>query len=223
MAPELLRGESSNTSDSDIYSFGTQALDGNGYTTYLEDNELTKICYCFVGIILYEVYSRRDPYEDEDPHEVLKLVADKHVKKRPPTPRHMPDIMKSLMLECVDDNPENRPSSEEVDIRLKRVDVESAKPGHGTVKASSASLFDMFPRHIAEALRDGRTPEPDHRESVTIFFSDIVGFTTLSATLEPRKVAQMLDRLYTRFDHLSQQHDIFKGERGDKTWLVTFE
>ncbi|CAB9505497.1 activated protein kinase catalytic subunit alpha-1 [Seminavis robusta] len=195
MAPELLRGESANTAESDIYSF---------------------------GMILFEVYSRRDPYEDEDAHEVLRLVADRQVMKRPPVPRYMPEKMKSLMTDCLDDNPEQRPSSEEVDVRIKRMDVKNVDPGQANVKASSASLFDVFPRHIAEALRDGRTPDPDHRDSVTIFFSDIVGFTNLSATLEPRKVAQMLDRLYTKLDALTHKHDIFKVETiGDAYMAVT--
>lgn len=48
---------------------------------------------------------------------------------------------------------------------------------------------------------------------IFIYFSvDIVGFTNISSQLEPRKVADMLDRLYTKFDRLSQEHDIFKVE-----------
>ena len=45
---------------------------------------------------------------------------------------------------------------------------------------------------------------------VTIFFSDIVGFTTISSELPPKKIADLLDRLYTKFDALSLKHDIFK-------------
>jgi serine/threonine protein kinase len=185
MAPELLRAESANTAATDVYSF---------------------------GIILYEVYSRRDPYEDENPEEVLRLVADKSVRKRPPAPNSMPAKLKSLMSDCVEDEADKRPTFEELDARLKRIDAETADPGQASNKASSISLFDIFPRHIAEALRDGRTVDAEHRDSVTIFFSDIVGFTTISAELEPRKVASMLDRLYTKFDALSQKHDIFKVE-----------
>jgi class 3 adenylate cyclase len=37
-----------------------------------------------------------------------------------------------------------------------------------------------------------------------------VGFTNISSTLDPRKVANMLDRLYTCFDALSHKHDVFK-------------
>ena len=44
------------------------------------------------------------------------------------------------------------------------------------------------------------------------FFSDIVGFTQISARLDPRKVANMLDRLYHAFDELSTRHGIYKVE-----------
>ena len=39
---------------------------------------------------------------------------------------------------------------------------------------------------------------------------NIVGFTTISSQLDPRKVANMLDRLYREFDNLSNKYDIFK-------------
>jgi len=186
MAPELLRNESGNTAATDVYSF---------------------------GIILFEVYSRRDPYDGEDPEEVLKLVADEKVKKRPPAPRNMCDKVKSLMQDCVEEDPDKRPSFEELDLRVKRIDAESAVEGQSNSnKSSSVSLFDIFPRHIAEALRDGRSVEPEHRNCVTIFFSDIVGFTNISSELEPQKIAAMLDRLYSKFDDLSHKHDIFKLE-----------
>ena len=45
---------------------------------------------------------------------------------------------------------------------------------------------------------------------VTIFFSDIAGFTDISSTLEPIKVLDMLDQLYSEFVELSRHIDIFK-------------
>lgn len=56
-------------------------------------------------------------------------------------------------------------------------------------------LEEVFPPHIAKALREGRKIEPESKECVTIFFSDIVGFTNISATISPLKVSDMLDRL----------------------------
>jgi serine/threonine protein kinase len=195
MAPELLRGESKNTAASDVYSF---------------------------GVILYEVYSRKDPYEGEDPVEVLRLVADQIVHKRPPIPTDCPSQVQSLMTDCLNDDPNKRPTFEELDTRLKRADVATVHPGQISTKKISFSLFDIFPKHIAEALQAGRTVEPEHRDVVTIFFSDIVGFTNISSKLPPRKVAEMLDRLYTKFDALSRKHDVFKVETiGDSYMAVT--
>lgn len=160
------------------------------------------------GVILYEIYSRKDPYEGEHAREVLRAVADKFVQKRPPVPDHMPAEIKVLMLDCLKEDPELRPSFEEIDLRLRRMDTESS-PSTAAPK-SQVSLFDIFPRHVAEALRDGRQVEAEHKDMVTIFFSDIVGFTDISARLDPWRVANMLDRLYQRFDELSQEFDIFK-------------
>jgi hypothetical protein len=177
--------------------------------------------------ICSEVYSRRDPYSDEENgEEVLRLVADKKVKKRPPGPRNMPDKIKALMADCVEDNPNERPSFEELDMRLKRIDAESAvitgPSNHNKSRTSSSqiSLFDIYPRHIAEALQRGQAVEPENKESVTIFFSDIVGFTTMSSEMEPRNVAALLDRLYTKFDALSRKHDIFKVETIGDAYMV---
>merc|ERR1712188_84645 len=77
---------------------------------------------------------------------------------------------------------------------------------------TSNVLNDVFPPHIAKALAEGRRVEPEHHECVTVFFSDIVGFTNISSSLNPVKVSEMLDRLYTQFDTLVSMHDIFKVE-----------
>eukprot|EP00961_Rhodomonas_salina_P052116 699478-Rhodomonas_salina.1 len=46
-------------------------------------------------------------------------------------------------------------------------------------------LMDMFPKHVAEAMVRGEEPPQDRRECATVFFSDIVGFTSLSTVLSP--------------------------------------
>lgn len=205
MAPECLRGESENTSASDVYSF---------------------------GIILYEVYSRKDPYEGEDYQEVIQLVADPNVNKRPPVPESCPPQVQGLMCDAIVHIPQNRPTFEELDQRLRRLDVATIEPGElhlsqqakkdRKLERTDNLLFDVFPQHIAEALRDGRKVEPEHRDIVTIFFSDIVSFTDISSSLTPLKVSNMLDRLYNAFDELSRKHDVFKVETiGDAYMAVT--
>lgn len=73
-------------------------------------------------------------------------------------------------------------------------------------------LYSVFPKHVADALRNGKKVAPENHDLVTIFFSDIVGFTDISAKLDPLKISDMLDRLYNSFDALSDYHDVFKVE-----------
>lgn len=189
MAPELLRGVAHSSKETDVYSF---------------------------GIVLYEVYSRKEPYNNEDVKLVLKDIKDPKIQKRPPFPPGCsPDIC-GLMRDCWQEYPFQRPAADEIDNRLKRLTVEMAEPLQLTNMKNAVRneelLSKVFPKHIAEALREGRKVEPEHHELVTIFFSDIVSFTDISSKLSLDKVSSMLDRLYEKLDELSYKHDIFKIE-----------
>ena len=72
-------------------------------------------------------------------------------------------------------------------------------------------LYEVFPKHIADALKAGEKVEPESHENVTIVFSDIVHFTDISSSIPPLKVSSMLDRLYLSFDELARKHGVFKA------------
>ena len=59
-------------------------------------------------------------------------------------------------------------------------------------------------------MKSGKAVEAVWFECVTIYFSDIVGFTTISALSGPMEVVDLLNDLYTMFDSILEDFDCYK-------------
>ncbi|XP_015237850.1 PREDICTED: heat-stable enterotoxin receptor-like [Cyprinodon variegatus] len=75
--------------------------------------------------------------------------------------------------------------------------------------------FMLLPGPVVKSLKETGVVEPELYDEVTIYFSDIVGFTTLCQYSTPMEVVDMLNDIYKGFDSIVDNHDVYKtaGDR----------
>lgn len=71
-----------------------------------------------------------------------------------------------------------------------------------------------FSRPVVKSLKESGVVKPELYEEVTIYFSDIVGFTTLCQYSTPMEVVDMLNDIYKGFDGIVDHHDVYKVSPG---------
>ncbi|KHN82416.1 Guanylate cyclase receptor-type gcy-1 [Toxocara canis] len=92
----------------------------------------------------------------------------------------------------------------EIEIRTRELVEEKKK--------SDILLNRMLPKQVAEKLKLGQSVSPESFESVTVFFSDVVKFTNLASRCTPLQVVNLLNDLYTMFDTIIDEHNVYKVE-----------
>ncbi|XP_078664612.1 atrial natriuretic peptide receptor 1-like [Branchiostoma floridae x Branchiostoma belcheri] len=227
-APELLRGSvpARGTQKGDIYSFAiiVQEIVFRCGTFYREDS-----------CLLPEDMLQRVQHSEEPPYRptVSDVVC--------------PQNLRSLMEKCWSEDPEERPdfhslrgmvkklspasqSENILDNLLSRMEqyannleslVEERTGQYMDEKRKAEDLLhQLLPRTVADQLTRGQRVEAEAFDCVTIYFSDIVGFTALSAQSTPMQVVALLNDLYTAFDAIIDNYDVYKVETIGDAYMV---
>ncbi|KAI0236617.1 Atrial natriuretic peptide receptor 1 [Lamellibrachia satsuma] len=226
MAPEILeRTETSaiGTKGGDVYSFGIIMNDltlmAGPYSIEMTDLTTEEIVYRIID--KEEVPFRPSIGECQCAEYWLNLMQtcwDEFPQNRPTF---------SKIKQVLHDNSDDRYTNEAEDEKalcmleehsayLETVRNEKIKEKaelqreHDRLSLLTDKVFNHLPRHVADAMKEGKAIESDCFDSVSIYVSDIVDFHPLIAVSTPKEIADMLNKLWGTFEQIAKKFDIYQ-------------
>lgn len=85
---------------------------------------------------------------------------------------------------------------------------------------SEGLLLNILPKDIATRLKRGEELIADNYETVSIMFVDLVEFTPLSATSDPKAMVILLSQIFSYFDQLVEKYGVSKIETVGDSYVV---
>jgi class 3 adenylate cyclase len=105
-------------------------------------------------------------------------------------------------------------------INVYGTDITAAREVERAHRENERLLLNILPASIAERLRAGESTIADGFEEMTVLFADVVGFTRFASRLEPREVVEVLNRVFSRFDALVEEHRLEKIKTIGDAYMV---
>uniref|UniRef100_A0A6Q2XJU5 Guanylate cyclase n=1 Tax=Esox lucius TaxID=8010 RepID=A0A6Q2XJU5_ESOLU len=224
-APEFLR-------DVEISRKGTYKGDVYSFAIILQEVVVRGAPYCMLGLAAAEI--------------IRKVKKPPPMCRPTVAPDQAPLECIQLMKQCWSEQPDRRPAFDEIFDQFKLINKgkktniidsmlrmleqyssnledlirERTEELEVEKQRTEKLLSEMLPPSVAEALKTGATVEPEYFDQVTIYFSDIVGFTTISSLSDPIEVVDLLNDLYTLFDAVLSNHDVYKVETIGDAYMV---
>lgn len=96
--------------------------------------------------------------------------------------------------------------------RLHEVELENAQ--------HESLLHEIMPSHIVQRLLSGENCISESHQSVTILFSDIVGWTNIAESIPTSAVITLLNELFSAFDGLLSKFGVYKVETIGDAYMV---
>jgi adenylate cyclase len=85
---------------------------------------------------------------------------------------------------------------------------------------SQRLLRNVLPQRIIDRLAAGETRIADRHEAVSVLFSDVVGFTEISARLAPAVLIEEMNQLFSGFDAICERTGVEKIKTVGDAYLV---
>ena len=95
---------------------------------------------------------------------------------------------------------------------------------HTSLERSAQLISRYVPAELAEGIMSGSETisEGHHRTKLTVFFSDIVGFSDIAEELEPEDMAMVLNEYFTEMTDIARKHHGMVDELQGDALLIFF-
>ncbi|XP_033625244.1 atrial natriuretic peptide receptor 1-like [Asterias rubens] len=226
-APEQLRNPNKPlTKESDIYAVGIimqeVVMRGSPFETERKNDLDVKVILEKLAAKLPQPFRPHVPTDDCSPemHVIMGQCWHELPEERP----SVDELMSSLKKICknvsggIMDNLLSR--MEFYASNLEGLVEERTSAFLEEKKRAETLLYEVLPKSVADQLKVGSAVHPETYDNVTIFFSDIVGFTALSSSSTPMQVVALLNDLYTCFDGIIGHFDVYKVETIGDAYMV---